>query len=140
MNKKHLPRKDGRRANLARHRRVCTICAHPERDAIEQAFLDWQSPAQIIREFKLASRTSVYRHADATGLFERRARNTRFALGVLIEHAQCVEPTAADIIRAVHAFTRINDRGEWIEPARQVVRYSQTLPGTAEPAQTPPSH
>jgi hypothetical protein len=140
MDKKDLPRQDGTRTSLARHRRVCTICAHPQREAIDEAFLQWQSPAHIIKGFKLASRTSVYRHAHATGLYDRRSRNTRFALGVLIEQAQRVQPSAGDIVRAVHAFCRINDRGEWVEPARQVIRYSQELPGTPETAPNPPSH
>jgi hypothetical protein len=104
------------------------------------AFLQWRSPADIIKDFKLASRTSVYRHAHATRLFDRHSRNTRFALGVLIEQAQCVKPTAGDIVRAVHAFCRINDRGEWVEPARQVVHYPQGLLGTPETAPNPPPH
>jgi hypothetical protein len=31
--------------SLGRHRRACTICAHPERFEIEQAFVTWASPA-----------------------------------------------------------------------------------------------
>ena len=55
-----------------RHRRLCTVCHHPQRAAIEIAFLLWQSPAQIARDFGLRDRTNVYRHARAFGLLAAR--------------------------------------------------------------------
>ena len=36
-----------RRAALSRHRRKCAICAHSRRDAIEDAFCHFESPARI---------------------------------------------------------------------------------------------
>jgi hypothetical protein len=100
--------------NVAQHARKCTICRHPERELIEQLFVDWYSIASIRREFRLLHRTVIYRHAQAFGLFERRARNVRFALGAIIENVQSVEPTADACIRAIHAFARINDQGKWV--------------------------
>ncbi|HXJ16627.1 MAG TPA: hypothetical protein VNM68_05455 [Candidatus Polarisedimenticolia bacterium] len=110
-----------RASSLSYHERNCTICRHPERDAIEEAFLQWRNVSNIKLEFKLPSRTSLYRHAHALGLFARRGRNLRFALEHIIESAEAITPTADAVIRAVHAYTRLNDAGQWIEPPAHVV-------------------
>jgi hypothetical protein len=104
---------DGKIA-VAKHASRCTVCSHPERDLIEQLFVDWFSVASIRREFGLRYRTAIYRHAKAFGLFERRARNVRFALGSIIEKIQSIEPTADTVLRAIHALAHINHQGEWV--------------------------
>ncbi|HXQ26973.1 MAG TPA: hypothetical protein VN822_11235 [Candidatus Acidoferrales bacterium] len=110
------------------HARRCSICSHPARDVIEEAFLQWRNVSDIKYEFHLPSRTTVYSHAHATGLFERRRKNLRAALELIIEEADRVSPTADSIIRAVHALTKINDAGEWIEsPAHVVVSSGSAL-------------
>jgi hypothetical protein len=63
--------------NLERHERYCKICRHEQREAIEQDFIAWHSPEEIARDYRLADRRGVYRHAHATGLFEKRDRNIR---------------------------------------------------------------
>jgi hypothetical protein len=62
-----------------RHEYHCTICSHAQRGEIERAFLDWTSLSSISKQFSV-SRDSVYRHAHALGLMERRRRNVRAAL------------------------------------------------------------
>ena len=113
--------------DIAQHRRKCSVCRHPERDAIEEAFLHWQDVSNITREFRLPGRTALYRHARALGLFARRSRNLRFALGLIIEQAESVTPTAEAIIRAVRAYTCLTDAGEWLEPPSRVI----VSPGSA---------
>jgi hypothetical protein len=103
------------------HARKCTVCRHPEREAIEEAFLQWRKVYRIAREFNLPSHTTLYRHAHAFGLFARRDRNLRHALGFIIEQAETVTPTAESIIHAVKAYTRLNDAGEWNEPPAHVI-------------------
>lgn len=105
---------------LEYHQRNCTICPHPDRKAIEESFLRWDSPAEIAEEYEI-SRSAVYRHASALELFDRRSRNVRFALGHVIEESSRVMPTADAIIRAVRAFTRVNDQGQWIDPPQHFV-------------------
>jgi hypothetical protein len=73
------------------------------------------SPASIAKEYKLADRSSVYRHAHALGLFPKRQRNIRAALERIIEHAGEVEVTAASVVAAVQAYTKINGEGQWID-------------------------
>jgi hypothetical protein len=106
----------------SRHQRKCSVCRHPERDAIEEAFLHWQSPNEIAIQHDLSDEASIYRHAHATGLFARRDCNLRFALANFIERVneiQVVTPGA--IVRAVRAYTRISKTGEWVEPPRQII-------------------
>jgi hypothetical protein len=74
-------------SSIGRHRRNCTVCAHTNCDEIEAAYVGWASPAVIAEEYGLADRSSVYRHARALGLNEKRQRNIRVALERIIEKA-----------------------------------------------------
>jgi len=90
-------------------------CDHEQREEIEGAFIGWRSPAAIAEEYGLANRTSVYRHAHALGLFEKRRRNIRAALERIIEKAGEVDVTASAVVAAVQAYAKINSAGEWID-------------------------
>jgi len=106
--------------NLGRHQRTCSICAHQQREEIEAAFIAWRSPAAIKAEYGLADRASVYRHAHALGLFQKRQRNVRAALERIIEKAGEVDVTAASVVSAVQAYAKINSAGEWIDRTETV--------------------
>lgn len=106
--------------NLGRHRRSCSVCAHARREEIEGDFIGWRSPATIAAEYGLADRTSVYRHAHALGLFEKRKRNIRAALERIIEKAGEVDVTASAVVAAVQAYAKINAAGQWIDRTEQV--------------------
>jgi hypothetical protein len=107
--------------NFARHARLCYICHHPDRDEIEQAFIDWVPNNEIRYEFQLEHRDSIYRHARAAGLFERRRRNVGLALEHMIEKAGNLEVTPESVIHAIHALSRLDDTGRWNEVVRRVV-------------------
>jgi hypothetical protein len=106
--------------SLGRHRRACTICAHPERFEIEQAFVTWASPAAIAQQYGLADRATVYRHAHALQLFPKRQQNIRAALERIIERVGDVEVTATAVVAAVQTLAKINAAGRWIAPAEQI--------------------
>jgi len=108
-----------RAVSQGRHEARCLICAHQEREAIEQSFVGWVSPAKIAEEYSV-SRDGVYRHAHAFGLMEKRRRNVRAALERIIEKAGEVEVNASSVVGAVSAYARINSRGEWVERAETV--------------------
>jgi hypothetical protein len=120
-------------ADPSRHERLCSICRHPDRDAIEEAFLQWQRACDIFREFKLPSRTTVYRHAHAVGLFEQRARALRFVLENIMEESSACAPSADSIIRAVRAYSCLDDRGRWIEPPRRLIIQREPFPAPPLP-------
>jgi hypothetical protein len=96
------------------------VCAHQQREEIESAFIGWRSPAVIAEEYGLADRTSVYRHAHALGLFQKRQRNVRAALERIIERAESVDVTAGAVVAAIQAYSKINSAGEWIDRTETV--------------------
>jgi len=103
-----------KRPNSGRHRTVCKVCNHDKREDIEQDWIGWGNTMRIADEYGL-TRDSVYRHAHACGLFEKRRQNLRKALERIIEHAETVEVNAAAVVSAVQAYAKINDAGKWIE-------------------------
>jgi hypothetical protein len=106
--------------SLGRHKRTCSVCRHEQREEIESAFVGWRSPAAITEEYGLADRASVYRHAHALGLSEKRRRNVRAALERIIEKAGEVDVTASAVVAAVQAYAKINAAGEWIDRTETV--------------------
>ena len=94
------PRQDDKQ-NLSpgRHEYHCTICAHARREEIDLAFVNWTSPARMAREYRV-SRDSIYRHAHALSLFDKRRRNVRTALERIIEKAGEVTVGAAAVVSA----------------------------------------
>jgi len=74
----------------------------------------------LTEEFGLADGSSVYRHAHALGLFPKRQRNVRAALERIIEKAEGVDVTAAAVVSAVQAYSKINAAGEWIDRTETV--------------------
>ncbi|MFZ0737909.1 MAG: hypothetical protein WBL70_19070, partial [Candidatus Acidiferrales bacterium] len=105
-----------------RHARKCAICRHPDREAIDEAFIHWTSPDDIENDHNLPpSRSALYRHAHATGLYARRRRNLRYALEQLIEHADRAVVSGDCIIRAIRAYSRVTSDGHWIDPPNRVV-------------------
>lgn len=116
----NLQSERGSSVNLGRHQRNCSVCGHEQREEIEAAFIGWRSPAAIAEEFGLADRSSVYRHANAVGLFPKRQRNIRAALERIIERADSVDVTASAVVAAIGAYAKINSAGEWIDRTETV--------------------
>jgi len=105
---------------VGRHAAECKLCAHQFREEIERDFINWRSPVAIAKQYKLANRASVYRHAHALGLFHKRQRNVRAALEKIIERAGEVEVNSTAVVSAVSAYARINSAGHWVEPSERV--------------------
>ena len=66
------------------------------------------------------SRDSIYRHAHALGLMDKRRRNVRAALEKIIEKAGDVEVSATAVVSAVAAYAKINANGQWIERSEHI--------------------
>jgi len=110
------------RAAMGPHTRRCNVCRHPDRKAIEHEFLRWRSPDKIAREYGIPDHSSIYRHVHATGIFARRRKAVRVALESIIECAEVVKVTSSSLVKAVHAYTHINEFGEWIKhPTKHIV-------------------
>jgi len=119
-----------------RHSRKCSVCNHPERDAIEEEFLHWRSPHAIGDHYDIHKK-AIYRHAHAMGLFARRRGNVRSVLEHLIEQAEHAPVTGQTIINAVRALTCLQDDGRWVEPPRRVIYSIERVPATSIPASYP---
>jgi hypothetical protein len=114
------PHQHARPVSLGRHKRNCSVCSHPQRAEIEADFISWRSPAAIAKEYGLADRTSVYRHAHALRLFPKRQRNVRAALERIIEQAGEVDVTAPAVVAAIQAYSKINAAGQWVDRSEHV--------------------
>jgi Zn-dependent peptidase ImmA (M78 family) len=100
--------------SLMRHESHCSICAHAQRDDIEQEFVNWTSPTRIAKGYNI-SRDAIYRHASAIGLFAKRQKNIRSALEKIIEQSGEVDVNAAAVVAAIQAYSKINAQGQWVE-------------------------
>ena len=105
----------------SRHTRKCTICRHPEREAIEQAFLQWDRPETIVHYFHIEDERYLRRHAQATGLCARRRQNVCVTLENILERGDEFEITASAYIRAVRSYVCLTDSTQWVEPATRVI-------------------
>lgn len=100
---------------MVHHRRRCSVCCHPEREAIEEAFLDWGNVSRLTEEYQLPGRTAIYRHARALGLDARREGNLRRVLERIMEKSASALPSADAVIRAVELYARLNTTHGWTE-------------------------
>jgi hypothetical protein len=107
--------------SLERHQRKCVICKHRERIEIEEDFVNWCHPDEIVENYHLDSYQGLYRHAHALGLMQKRSMNLRFAAESFVEHSGRTVPFADSILLAIKMCTRINNRGEWHNPPSHVI-------------------
>jgi hypothetical protein len=125
------PPKTQAEIDLSHHERRCTICHHPERDAIEEAFCQWRKVKFIAREFNATGGpTAIYRHARALNLFKQRNLTLRSSLEFVIEQSECIVPTAEGLVKAIRAYTRINDAGQWIDTPTTHIVQVMAIPAT----------
>lgn len=87
-------------------------------------------PELIAREYKLANRTSIYRHAHCTSIFAWRRRELGRVLEGMLENHEHIPLEASDaIVRAARVYAHLDENGSWFEPAR--TNFVFTSPVTA---------
>lgn len=101
------------------HERHCKICAHPDRDTIEEDFIAWLPQAQIVRAHKIVL-SGLQRHVRATGLIAKRDSNLGASLSRFIERCHKVRPTAASFVSAVVAFSKLDARGRTVDRTEDI--------------------
>jgi hypothetical protein len=133
-NTDHKPSPD-----LDRHRRKCKICRHPNRDEIERDYLQWRTSRDIARSFGITDHTVIFRHAWATGLYERRQRIIAYALHPLLEQSEdiFIKATPNTIISAVQTYSQINNEGRRIR-SKPVTNIYITDPKGVDPSRHSP--
>ncbi len=104
---------------FARHSRLCRVCRSPHREAIEQEYVAWESPALICRRYRISSRSTLQTHVRALHLDEKRDGNIRRALASFIERGMRVKVTAAAFISAIATMSKLNEAGNWVDTMEQ---------------------
>ena len=99
-------------SNIRRHKLLCRVCTHPQRDEIEREFISWGSPAKIAADYGLANRAAIYRHAHALKLYEKRNLNLCGALARVIEKVDTVPVNAAAIMKAIVLLEKMTAEGK----------------------------
>lgn len=90
-----------------RHEAHCRICRDARRAEIDGRFLDWESPRKIAEVYGL-SKTSVYRHVEATGLADRRRKNPRLALNRMVNRVNAARVTARAVVEAIRLSAKLS--------------------------------
>jgi hypothetical protein len=110
------PASCSKRANFKYHRKRCSVCKHPNREAIDEDFLRWQSPEKLALQYGIPNYCSIYRHVHATGLYARRRRAICTSLESIIEHAAGIIPTTIELVNAVETYAHFDSDGQLVEP------------------------
>ncbi len=112
--------------NPNRHAAHCTVCQHPELKAIEGRFLDWESPRSLENGYGLPQ-TSVYRHAKAFNLYEKRQDNVLNVLERLIERGieDLPDITTTNLIEAIKTHAKLT--GRWVDRTLDLSKFMQDL-------------
>lgn len=132
--------------DFARHARRCSVCLHPDRDAIEADFLHWRSPKTIAQDYNLPSFDPIYRHARATGLIQRRKNEVARVIERYLERVDGYSAEEFDkVTRAIRVYSHLDEDGHWFEPSRTHYILSGRLedlqpapPGRASPPPAQP--
>jgi hypothetical protein len=117
------PEEAASESSFERHSRKCKICSHPDREIIEELFINWHSAQSIRGQFAMYHPFdwwAVYRHARAAGLYAKRRKNLRAVLDLLLEGVTNVSPTAHGVIAAVRAYSCLTETNSWVEPEKRV--------------------
>lgn len=105
---------------LDRHRRKCQVCHHPDREEIEEEFVNWRTAWHLADAYGIQDYRSIYRHATATGLIHARRANLRWALDAILEHGPG-HVNADSVIRAIRAYSCLDENNKWTEPPTEVI-------------------
>lgn len=102
---------EGPSASLRRHQSQCSVCTHPQRQEIEEAWLNWANTIDLADRCGL-SRDAVYRHMHALGLFhERQTRRKRLYENIL-ERAPITSFRGSDIVKLLKEYAELCEREE----------------------------
>ena len=124
-------------ADFERHQRKCAICHHAERETMEELFIYWHSAQSITDLFELPDWSTIYRHARAAGLYERRRHNIRAVLDHLLEGVDSVQSTPMGIVSALRAYACLSDSGGWVEPTKRLLLTTARVPSAPAPPAEP---
>jgi hypothetical protein len=105
-NSKQSADKADARVNRGRHEAQCSICRHPHRQEIEEAWVGWGNTGHIAKEFDI-TRDSIYRHAHATGLFAKRQANFKMIHEKILERVDWIQIEGSGFTSILKEYVKI---------------------------------
>jgi hypothetical protein len=93
-------------ANRARHASQCSICLHPQREFIEDEWVNWGNTTVISERFSV-SKDAIYRHARYLDLFRPRHKNLKSALEKIIERLDLVPVSGSVVLGAIREYAKL---------------------------------
>jgi len=108
---------EARDVRIRRHEAQCSICQHPQRQLIEEMWLDWCYTHGIAENFGV-SRYGIYRHAHALGLFSIRRQNGIRVLEKLMERGDVTEINGSVVVSAYKLFRELVRAEERVGPVQ----------------------
>jgi hypothetical protein len=100
--------------SIGRHQSQCTICQHPDREKIENDYLQWTSITDLARSHGV-SRDSLYRHVHALGLDKKRSSTILLPLERLIERGDWAKLTGATVLKAIQFYMKVTGAGQEVK-------------------------
>ncbi len=94
----------------SRHSRKCSVCRHPKRNEIEQAFIHWVDAVQIALDYGFESPWTIYRHAKALGLYQIRSELVRHKVDRILELSSGAKVTGGHVIQAIRLSCYVDER------------------------------
>ena len=107
----HSTLQEGLSARLRRHQSQCSVCSHPQRQELEEAWLDWGSTTLLAEKYGL-SRDGIYRHAHALGLFRERQNRIKRLYEKVLERLDTVKFSGSDLVKVLKEYTALCEREE----------------------------
>ncbi len=102
---------DGPSASLRRHQSQCSICSHPQRQEVEDAWLDWDNTTELASKYGF-DRHAFYRHAHALGLFQERQKQRKRLYEKGLERMDITSFSASAIVKLLQQYESICQREE----------------------------
>jgi len=102
---------EGQSASLRRHQSQCSVCSHPQQQAIEEEWVNWGSTTLLAEKHGL-SRDGIYRHAHALGLFRERQKRIKRLYEKVLERLDTVKFSGSDLVKVLKEYTALCEREE----------------------------
>ncbi|MBZ5672067.1 MAG: hypothetical protein LAO04_20375 [Acidobacteriia bacterium] len=110
-NKQQFRDEGARSVNLGRHQSQCTVCQHPERQEIEEEWINWVFPTGIAERHGI-SRDALYRHAHACDLFSKRQKNRKLILEKILERVDWAPISGSAFLSTYKVYDKITSAEE----------------------------
>lgn len=100
--------------NIGRHQSQCAICQHPQREKVENDYLNWTCVTDLAR-FCGVSRYSLYRHVHALGLDEQRRDHILLPIERLIERGDMTDLSGSTVLGAIQLYMKVTGAGQQVK-------------------------